>query len=340
MLSSSGRLTRFSIALIATLAALAGTAGSAQAAAPCDEGFTSGNKLCLATTHEPAGNFVIPDGYIRYTVHVANPGPATATKATLTFTLDTHTTLEPTVPLPQGCTRTAPSVSPTVVTCSLGSIKPTGAQPITRSFVVKAPGFETSTSAVARISADARQSDKQDNPNDPTSEDFADAPEVVAVDLVNGQSASFIPQNKEVTLDTDPNHQGATPGNPQSAVFTLFASSFSTAAVIQDEDDAPAFECPKTLKCPSAGWVRASIPGLFTFPSSMLIELHYDATAFKDGITESGYVMFHLKDNATTAEPISRPCSKNPPPCLVDVDIDKNGDLTAIAKGTENSRYR
>jgi hypothetical protein len=148
-----------------------------------------------------------------------------------------------------------------------------------------------------------------------------------------------------VTLDTDPNDVGSTDANKQSAVFRLFASNFSTAGVIQDEVQDPPFVCPEKLKCPSAGWVRASIPGPlgvldpFAFPNEMVIEIHYDATAFKDGITENGYVMFHQKNDGTI-DPISRPCSKNPAPCLVDVDLDRNGDLIAIAKGTENFRYR
>jgi uncharacterized repeat protein (TIGR01451 family) len=349
MLPSSARLTRLLTVAIAALAALAAAAGSANAA---PEDPTCGNKLCLETTHEPDSDFVIPNGYLRYRVDVTNPGTSTATKVTLTFTLDQRVTLESS---PAECTQPpATQPPPPLITCFLGSVKPTAPdKPLTFRFLVKVPPDETQVdpagkfidplSSTASISADARRNDSGNNPNDPTDEDFSDVAEVVAVDLVDGQSASFIPANRELTLDTDPDNSGATSSDKQFAIFRLLAFNFSTTAVIEDEVEDPSFVCPEKLKCPTAGWVDASIPGLvpdpFAFPSKMEIELHYDATALEKGTTEKNYAMLHLKNDGVL-EPISRRCSSNPAPCLIDVILQRDGDLVAIALGTGNSRYR
>ena len=348
MLPSSLRFTRLSLALIATLAALAATAGSAQAAAPCPPGedYTAGNKLCLKTTHEPGGDFVIPGGYIRYRVDILNPGTATATKATLKFTLDPQTTLES---FPEGCTRTDANVSPTVVTCFIGSIKP-NPDPTTRSFLVKAPGSETSTSAVASISADARQRDKQENPNDPTEEDFADEPEVVTIDFVQGLSASFVPANTPLTLDTDSDRTGATSEDKRTAKFILLASGFSTSATVDDEVDDDTFVCPEGLKCPGGGWTEAFIPGPnglddpFSLPSRMELWLRYDSSTL-NGVTPGQYVMLHDDDydpSTIDYEEISKLCGPNPkPPCLLGrPDSLSDGDLLVKALVTGNWRFR
>jgi uncharacterized repeat protein (TIGR01451 family) len=357
MLPSSARFTRLLTATIAALAALTAGAGSAQAAAPCPEGFTAGNKLCLATTHEPAGDFVIPNGYIRYRVDLTNPGPATATKVALTFTLDTQTTLKS---APAGCTQ--PSVPPqppvTVITCSLGSVKPTGTSPVTLRFLVQAPSFETSTSAVARVSADARQNDKQENPEnpDPTDEDFADIPEVVTVDSRQGLSASFVPADTEVTLDTDTDDTGATLTDKRTAVFVLFANGFSTTATVNDNVE-DTFVCPQGLKCPSGGWTEAVIPGPpstkppfdpllqpFLPPSRMELELRYDSTTL-NGVKPNSYVLIHDLDydaSTTTYELIETLCGSNPkPPCLRGRPVLlPDGDLLVKAFVTGNWRYR
>ena len=367
MLPSLSRFTRLLTATVAALAALAAAAGSALAA---DEPPKCGSKLCLQTTHDPSPDrvlpedvidFVTPEGYLRYRVDVTTPKgvTSTATKVTFKFELDKRLRLlESSVPA--GCPKPAPSAPPPpLITCFFGSVKPIPeGSPRRFEFLVQVPKDETQVengkykdpiTSTASISSDARSSDSGNNPNDPTVEAFSDHAEVVGVDLVNGLSASFIPQSapddEPLRLDTDPNGVGPTGVNPQSAVFRLLAFNFSTAAVIQDEVQDPPFVCPPKLKCPSAGWVRASVPGPpglidpFGSPNLMEITIHYDASAFLDGITENGYVMFHLKDTGVL-ERITRPCSKNPAPCLVDVDLDQNGDLTAIALGTENSRYR
>jgi uncharacterized repeat protein (TIGR01451 family) len=340
MLPRSNRFIRLSTALIVALAALACTAVSAGAAPTC------GNKLCLETTHEPDSDFVIPDGFIRYRVDLTNPGTATATKVTLTFTLDPATTL---ISFPQGCTRTAASVSPTVVTCPLGSVKPTGGTPRTFRFLVQAPNTETSTAAVARVSADARQNDKQDNPNDPTGEAFADAPEVIAIDRRQGLSASFVPADTNVTLDTDTDGTGATLTDRRTAKFILRASGFSTSATVEDEVD-DTFVCPERLKCPTGGWTEAFIPGPnglldpFSLPSRMEIELRYDESTL-NGAKPNNYVLIHDTDydpDTTDYELISQLCGPNPrPPCLLGrpVVLD-DGDLLVRALVTGNWRYR
>jgi uncharacterized repeat protein (TIGR01451 family) len=340
MLPSATRFTRLIAATTATLAILAGAAASAEAVPTC------GNKLCLETTHEPDGDFVIPNGFIRYRVDLTNPGPATATKVTLTFTLDGQTTL---VSLPQGCTRTAASVSPTVVSCFLGSVKPTGATPRTFRFLVKAPGIETSTSAVARVSADARQSDKQENPNDPTGEDFADIAEVVAIDFRQGLSASFVPADTDLTLDTDTNGTGATSTDKRTAKFILRASGFSTTATVDDEVD-DTFVCPQGLKCPTGGWTEAFIPGPaglfdpFNSPSRMELQLRYDVTTL-NGAKPNNFVLLHDKDYLASTidyEQISALCGPNPrPPCLLGRPVElSGGDLLVKALVTGNWRYR
>ena len=127
--------------------------------------------------------------------------------------------------------------------------------------------------STASISADARSNDSGNNPNDPTARTSTTSRKSVAVDVRNGQSASFVPQSTPADARHRPRpFKGRTAGNKQSAVFTLLAFNFSTAAFIQDEVPDPPFVCPEKLKCASAGWVRRSIPGsAFTFPSEMVI---------------------------------------------------------------------
>jgi uncharacterized repeat protein (TIGR01451 family) len=350
MLPRSTRFARLSIALIATLAVLAGTAGSASADPIC------GNKLCLETTHEPDGDFVIPNGFIRYRVDVTNPGTATATKVTLTFTIDTRTTLESS---PQGCTQpAAPSQPPvTVITCPLGSVKPTGSSPRMFRFLVKAPATETPLdnplSARAHISADARQNDKQTNPNDPTGEDFDDAAEIVHADFRQGQSASFIPQGEEVTLNTDTDNTGATPGDQRTAKFVVLATDFFTTAVINDQVSDAGFVCPDGVRCPSGGWTEAVIPGPlgnplapFLPPNRMELELRYDEMSLPPGLTPAKYVLLHDRDYDPTTknyEQVTALCaSSNPvPPCLRGLPVKlSDGDLFVRALIDGNWRWR
>ena len=53
-----------------------------------------GAKLCLDISHSPDNvAFVSPGSLVTYTVTVSNPGTSTATKVTLTDTLDPRTTL-------------------------------------------------------------------------------------------------------------------------------------------------------------------------------------------------------------------------------------------------------
>jgi uncharacterized repeat protein (TIGR01451 family) len=337
MLPRLARPTRLMMATIAAFAALAGAGGSANAAPTC------GNKLCLETTHEPDSDFVIPGGYIRYRVDVTNQGTATATKVTLTFRLDAQTTLQSS---PAGCTQ-PPA---TVITCLLGSVKPTPiGRPITFRFLVQAPNSEVSTSALASLSADARQNDKQGNPNDPTEEDFDDAPEVVAIDSRQGLSASVIPEDVEVTLDTDTDRTGATATDKRTAKFVLFADGFSTTAVVNDQVE-DTFVCPARLRCPSGGWTEAVIPGPtglfapFAPPSRMELELRYDATTL-NGVTPSKYVLLHDLDydaSTTNYEQISDLCGSNPhPPCLRGRPVLlPDGDLLVKAFVTGNWRFR
>jgi uncharacterized repeat protein (TIGR01451 family) len=340
MLSRFSRFTRLLTATIGVLGVLAGAAATADAAPTC------GNKLCLETTHTPDSDFIIPNGYLNYRVDVTNPGTATATKVVLTFTLDPRATL---VSSPAGCTQ-PPA---TVVTCPLGSVKPTRGKPITFTFVAKMPPDETAANApissTASITADARSSDTGNNPNDPTSETFSDAPEVVAVDLRQGVSASAVPNQTEVTLDTDPNGTGATATDQRTAKFRLFPFGFATTATVNDTVQDAGFVCPNKLKCPTGGWTESFIPGAngltdpFISPSIMEIELHYDVSTLPSGLTKKSYVLLHDADyNANTKnyEQISRPCSSNPAPCLEDVFFDENGDLVVFALVTGNWRYR
>src|SRR4029453_18970265 len=100
------------------------------------------------------------------------------------------------------------------VTAPPGSGNPTRDKPLTFTFVAQMPPDETAANApissTASLTADARASDTGNNPNDPTTETFSDAPEVVAVDLRQGVSASAVPDGVQVTLYTDPNGTGAT----------------------------------------------------------------------------------------------------------------------------------
>jgi uncharacterized repeat protein (TIGR01451 family) len=340
MLPSFARCTRLLTATIAALAVLAGAAASADAAPTC------GNKLCLETTHTPDSDFIIPNGYLNYRVDITNPGTATATKVVLTFTLDSRATL---VSSPAGCTQ-PPA---TVVTCPIGSVKPTRGTPLTFTFVAQMPSTETAAdapiSSTASITADARASDKGNNPNDPTTETFSDAPEEVAVDLRQGVSASAVPDGVQVTLDTDPNGTGATNTDKRTAKFRLFPIGFATTATVTDEVQDAGFVCPAKLKCPTGGWTESFIPGAkgltdpFVFPSVMEIELVYDVSTLPSGLSRNSYVLLHDDDyNASTKnyEQISRSCDSNPAPCLEDVFFNADGDLVVTALVTGNWRYR
>ena len=355
MLPSFARCARLLTATIAACAAVAGFAASADA--------TCGNKLCLATTHTPdsdpnsdANDFIVPLGYLNYQVEVSNPGTSTATKVVLTFTLDSRATL---VSFPTGCTQ----ASAHVVTCSLGSVKPTGSNPLKFTFVAQMPAVETQMdpdgkpvdpiSSTASISADARASDTGNNPTDPTRETFDDEPEKVSVDQRQGLSASAVPDGVDLTLNTDPNNTGPTGSDKRTAKFRLFPVGFATTAVINDEVEDPGFVCPTSptkLKCPSGGWTESFIPGAngltdpFVSPSLMRIELRYDVTTLPAGLSRKNYALLHDDDyNANTKnyEQITRSCSSSTPaPCIEDFFFLDNGDLVVIALVTGNWRYR
>jgi uncharacterized repeat protein (TIGR01451 family) len=348
MLPRFARFTRLSIALIATLAAFAAAGGSAQAAASCPPGFTAGNKLCLATTHSPDTAFVTQSSVVTYRVVVANPGTATATKVSLQFALDPSATLVSTPP--SGCSQ--PS-SDNVITCSLGSVKPTGSSPLVFEFSATMPAVAELTSSTASVTADARASDKGNNPDDPTAESFSDAPEVVEVQVIDGQGISAVPNRVNVPLNTDADGSGATGTDTRTAKFTLFAVGFSTTANITDsvEDN---FVCPQGLKCPGGGWTEAVIPGPlndpfapFLPPSRMDIELLYDATTLPPGFGVDKYALLHDLDyNASTTnyEQITQLCAPGPnpaPPCLRQEPILlPNGDLLVKALVQGNWRFR
>jgi hypothetical protein len=359
MLPRFTRSIRLSTALIVTLGALACTAGSAQAIPTCPPG----GKLCLETTHSPDTNspdtpFVTQDSVVTYKVVVSNIGTATATKVTLRFALDIAPPPNPPVPnpsrrvaavppLPDGCS--VPSApAPNVITCSLGSVKPTGSNPREFLFNVRMPSRAAllpATSAtiwsVASLTYDARASDSGNNPNDPTPETFSDAAEDVDVSVVEGLATSAVPRGVPIELSTDPDGSGPTDQDKRTAKFTLLANLFSTTAVIDDEVDDASFECPEKLKCPDGGWTDATIPAFGNPFAQFLVELNYDALTVPPGLTEKAYEMLHV-DDLGNLEHISRRCtSSNPaPPCLVDVDLQKNGDLKAVAKVFGNHRFR
>jgi hypothetical protein len=342
MLPSATRFTRLLIALIAALAALACAAGTANASPQ-----KCGNKLCLQTTNEPESAFVIPDGYLIYRVEVTSrAGTSTATNVKLTFELDPRVTVVSSA----GC----PSASNTI-TCDLGSVDP-DETPLVFRFLVQVPATETAANdplvAAASISADARQKDKGNNPNDPTNETFSAAADPVAVDRREGQSASAIPQEQAVTLDTDVDGKGATREDQRTAKFTVFTKGFFTSAAIDDEVPDNSFDCPDGLICPGGGWTQAIIPGPFGLfdqfigDNSIIIELNYDSRTVPDDLTELNYVLIHDRDYNDPLHPldlelISERCSATPgPPCLIDVDELPGGDFRVIARVTGNFRYR
>jgi uncharacterized repeat protein (TIGR01451 family) len=339
MLPSLPRFIRLLTATITVLAALAGGAVSAQAAPTC------GNKLCLETTHSPDTAFVTQSSVVTYRVEVSNPFTATATKVTLRFALDPGATLVSTPPT--GCSQ--PSAS-NVISCDLGSVKPTGSNPLVFEFSARMPAAAALTSSTASISSDARSSDTGNNPKDPTVEAFSDVPEVVEVQVIDGQSISAVPNGITVPLDTDADGSGATGADKRTAKFTLFAFGFSTTATINDEVE-DTFVCPQGLKCPSGGWTESFIPGPgglidpFVLPSRMEIELRYDATTIPNGLTPQKYVMLHDLDyNAATTnyELISQVCGSNPtPPCLIGRPVVlPDGDFLVRALVKGNWRYR
>jgi uncharacterized repeat protein (TIGR01451 family) len=302
-----------------------------------------GSKLCLDISHSPANvTFVSPGSLVTYTVTVSNPGPSTATKVTLTDTLDPRTSLSST--LPSGC-----SLASNVITCSLGSVKPTGSAPLVFRFTVTMPGSAGVTSNTASLSSDARASDTGNNPKDPTVETFSDAPEVVEVNVVEDLANSAVPDGIRLKLNTDYDGKGANLTDRQTAKFDLLAKGFSSTAIVDDDVSDPGFVCPSGLKCPTGGWVESFIPGPlglldpFTPPSEFKIEIRHDSSEIPPGLTRQKYVLLHDKDyNASTKnyEQIKRSCRSNPPPCLDDVQVLADGDFLVNAQVTGNWRYR
>jgi len=304
---------------------------------------TCGPKLCLDISHSPADvSFVSPGSLVTYTVVVSNPGTSTATKVALTETLDPRTTLAST--LPSGC-----SIASNVITCSLGSVKPTGSAPLVFRFSVVMPGSAGRTSNTASISSDARASDTGNNPKDPTVETFSDAPEVVDVQVVEDLANSALPNGIRLRLNTDYDNTGATPNDRQTAKFDLLASGFSTTAIVDDDVPDAGFVCPSGLKCPSGGWVESFVPGPlglldpFKPPSEFKIEIRHDSTEIPSGLTRQKYVLLHDKDydpSTKDYEQIKRACTSNPPPCLDSVQVLDDGDFLVTAQVTGNWRFR
>jgi uncharacterized repeat protein (TIGR01451 family) len=306
---------------------------------------TCGSKLCLDISHSPANvSFVSPNSLVTYTVTVTNPGPNTATKVVVRDQLATGTTLVSTPP--SGCS--APS-STGLITCSLGSVKPTGGTPRVLKFTVQMPAFATSTSNVASISSDARANDSGNNPNDPTSESFSDAPEVVEVKATEDLANSDLPNGIRLRLNTDYDNTGATLNDPQTAKFTLLnriPNGFSTTAVVDDDVPDAGFVCPTGLKCPTGGWVQGVVPGPlglldpFAPPSEFKIEIRHDASQIPPGLTASKYVLLHDNPALTDYEQITRRCSSNAPPCIDDVKKLADGDFLITAQVNGNFRWR
>src|SRR5215213_522266 len=301
------------------------------------------SKLCLDISHSPADvAFVSPGSFVTYTVVVRNDGPSTATKVVLTDELDLRTTLVST--LPSGC-----SIASNVITCSLGSVKPTGSTPRVFRFTVAMPASARSTSNTASLSSDARAKDTGNNPNDPTVETFSDDPEVVEVQVVEGLANSALPDGIPLDLNTDYDNTGATADDRQTAKFHLVARGFSTTVIVDDDVPDAGFVCPSGLKCPTGGWVESFVPGPlgrfdpFTPPSEFKIEIRYDSTEIPSGLTRQKYVLLHDKDYDPTTknyEQIKRSCKSNPPPCLDDVQVLADGDFLVTAQVNGNWRFR
>jgi uncharacterized repeat protein (TIGR01451 family) len=334
---------RISVPLIAATALLAAIVLSLSWFTATSSANTCGSKLCLDISHSPADvSFVSPGSLVTYTVTVSNPGTSTATKVALRDTLDPGTTLVST--LPTGC-----SIASNVITCTLGSVKPTGSAPRVFRFTVAMPGSAGVTSNTASISSDARANDSGNNPNDPTVETFSDSPEVVEVKVVEDLANSAVPDGIRLKLNTDYDGTGATAGDPQTAKFDLLARGFSTTAIVDDDVPDAGFVCPSGLKCPTGGWVESFVPGPlglldpFTPPSEFRIEIRHDSSEIPPGLTRQKYVLLHDKDyDAGTKdyEQIKRSCKSNPPPCLDDVQVLADGDFLITAQVTGNWRFR
>lgn len=306
---------------------------------------TCGSKLCLDISHSPANvSFVSPNSLVTYTVTVTNPGTSTATKVVVTDQLAAGTTLVSTPP--SGCSAAS---STGLITCSLGSVKPTGTNPLKLAFTVQMPALAASTSNVASLSSDARGSDSGNNPNDPTVETFSDAPEGIEVTATENLANTDLPNGFRLRLNTDYDNTGATAGDPQTAKFNLLPVGFSTTATVDDDVPDSGFVCPAGLKCPTGGWVQAVVPGPlglldpFKPPSEFRIEIRHDASQIPTGLTESKYVLLHdldYKPETKDYEQVKRRCSSNPPPCLEDVKKQTDGDFVITAQVTGNWRFR
>jgi hypothetical protein len=352
MLPSSGRLTRLSIALIATLAALAGTAGSANAAFFA----VDGNKLRLEMTRSPDSGGVSSGGVATYGVTVKSINTSTATKVTLTMTFPAGADVLRQQG-PSSCTGVPGAEDePVVLTCNLGSVKPSST-PLSFVFDVQ---FAQAGTTTARISGDARNSDKPGS--DPTPEDISVSDTGLTVDTTDGQGRTLVPQDLPFSLDTDHDDSGAKGSDKRTSKFTFLADTFATTAVIQDEGvEDPFFACPPGLKCPSGGWTEAVIPGAsgnplliqnpgpFMPPNLLRIELVYDVSTLPSNLTTKNYVLLHDRDydpTTTDYEQIDDKCAgAHPvPPCLEEVRFlaggDQEGDLYVRALVDGNHRYR
>jgi hypothetical protein len=338
MLPSSLRFTRLSLALIAALASLGGAAASAEAAPAC------GKKLCLELSPEPDTNLVIPNGNLIYRADVTVPagGTSTATKATLTLELDPNVRL---VTFDDRCTQPPADL----ITCDLGSVKPSDT-PLTLRFFVRMPSGGT-THSVATLTSDARANDTGTDDGDPTPETVTEGQDV-SVGVQQGHSASAVHRNEKITLDTDPSGTGATDQDVQTARFTILAKDFFTSAAVDDNVQDSAFECPSGFFCPGGGWVQAVIPGPafdpfgpFIGDNSINLDIRDDASLIPRGLTTSNYVLIHDRDYNDPLHPlalefITRSCKRNPPPCLNKVEKLRDGDFHINAQVTGNWRYR
>jgi len=353
MLARLGRLTRLLTATALVVAALAVVAGPAQA--------TCGNKLCLEMTRSPDAasgfTYVSLGGIATYVVSVSNTSTATATKVTLRFEPPPggaqvlRLKAEP----PSSCTPTPTPTAPVAgpISCNLGNLKP--ASKLVFTFDVQMLVADADAPTTATLSSDARDKDTANNPSDPTKETLI-AEDGITVDGTDGQAASLVPKDLPVALNTDSDDSGANADDPRTAVFTLSAKTFSTTALISDEEEDAGFECPPGLKCPSGGWTQAVIPapllssgivdplGPFLPPNAMYLELVYDAGTLPSTLTTRNYVLLHDRDhlvNTREYQEIDQRCGGNPQPsCLDKVQFLENGDLYVKALVDGNWRYR
>jgi len=297
---------------------------------------TSGPKVCISVTGDPATVSPSQQGsphYVSYVAQIANRGSSSATHVGVDLGLSPGLVLTSATASAGSCTVGA------TPTCTVGKIA--GGASATVRFDARAPQTEGTVTATVTASYDERAND---NPGADPKQDHVSASEDTSVEALSGTAASFVPKGASVELTTDASNTGvATTSDPLIGAAQITQSSADVSALIE-EVTAP-FTCPRKVICRRGDWLHASIPGTYNPP--LAFSLRWDKTLIPSGLTSAKkFALLYTEClNGCPLQVITAKCSSATPkpselPCLRGVAKLPDGDWVATLINDHNGHMR